>query len=145
VFQTGLLINPCCGYLGASPDGKVIDKSSYDHYGLLEIKCPYKYRNMSPTEAAQYNDFCLEIIDGQLHLKKSHNYYYQVTGQMALAGVNWCDFVVYTNKGLFVKRIYFDKILWQNMFTKLAQFYINVAVPYLKGTGSTNQVLPLQK
>lgn len=39
VFQTGLLINPCCGYLGASPDGKVIDKSSYDHYGLLKIKC----------------------------------------------------------------------------------------------------------
>jgi hypothetical protein len=62
-LQTGLLINPYCGYPGASPDGKVIDQSSYDHYRLIEIKCPYKYRNMGPIEAAKNNNFCLEVVD----------------------------------------------------------------------------------
>ncbi|XP_053400294.1 uncharacterized protein LOC128557216 [Mercenaria mercenaria] len=70
VFRTGLLINPSCPYLGASPDGKVLDRSSYDHFGLLEIKYPYKYRNTTPAEAARNTDFCLEIRDEKLHLKR---------------------------------------------------------------------------
>jgi hypothetical protein len=29
-------------------------------------------------------------------LKKNHEYYDQVQGQMGLTGTKWCDFVVYT-------------------------------------------------
>lgn len=132
VFQTGLIINPCCPYIGASPDGKVIDRSSYEHFGLLEIKCPYKYRNNTPEEVAGNADFCLEVRNGELHLKKEHAYYYQVIGQMAVAGIAWCDFVVFTNKGLFVERIDFDHTVWATIVPKLAQFYINFAIPYLR-------------
>ena len=53
---------------------------------------------------------------------------------MALSGIHWCDFVVFTNKGIFVERILFDENLWSQMFQKLTEFYINVAVPYLKTT-----------
>ena len=28
---------------------------------------------------------------------------------MAISGLSWCEFVVYTNKGIFVERIVFDK------------------------------------
>lgn len=131
VYNSGLLIDPNCPYLGATPDGKVIDKSTYNHFGLLEIKCPYSFRNQTPAEAAENSKCCLEDVAGQLQLKRSHNYYLQVTGQMALAGVNWCDFVFYTNKGLFVERILFNKKLWnKDMFPKLTEFYVNYAINY---------------
>lgn len=45
VLECGLVVNPSFPYLGASPDGKVMEPNSNDKYGLLEIKCPYKYRN----------------------------------------------------------------------------------------------------
>ena len=137
VYNSGLLINPNCPYLGASPDGKLIDRSVYDHFGLLEIKCPYSFRNHTPTEAAENPKCCLEKLTGRLQLKRSHNYYLQVTGQMALAGVNWCDFVVYTNKGMFVERIILDKELWnKEMFPKLTEFYINYAISHLNPRGA---------
>lgn len=132
VYSSGLLINPNCPYLGASPDGKLIDRSAYDYFGLLEIKCPYSFRNQTPTEAAENPKCCLENQGGRLQLKRSHNYDFQVTGQMAIAGVNWCDFVVYTNKGIFVERILLNKELWnKEMFPKLTEFYINYAVSHL--------------
>jgi len=45
--------------------------------------------------------------DGKPTLKKRHIYYDQVQGQMVLTGAQWCDFIVYTNKGLSVERIKF--------------------------------------
>lgn len=33
-------------------------------------------------------------------MKKDHDYYDQVQGQMGPAGAKWCDFVVYTKAGM---------------------------------------------
>ena len=56
---SGLMINPAYPYLAASPDGV----SSCDCCGtrLLEIKCPYVFRNESPTTdiALTNSRFCL--------------------------------------------------------------------------------------
>jgi len=38
--------------------------SNPDSDGILEIKCPFKYRDVGPTEAAQNKDFCCELNDG---------------------------------------------------------------------------------
>ena len=51
---------------------------------------------------------------------------------MAMSGLSWCDFVVYTNKGIFVERMFFDTDLWvSEMFPKLKEFYFNDAARYL--------------
>ncbi len=55
VFASGLVINTKYSFLGASPDGVVYDPCSPDHHGLLEIKCPYGQRDISPCVAAQKN------------------------------------------------------------------------------------------
>ena len=112
VYYSGLIVSPAFPYLGASPDGKVMDRNASDKFGLLEIKCPFKYRNEIPSAVLGNADFCLERIAGRPRLKRKHDCYCQVQGQMANSGLSWCDFVVYTNKGIFVERIVFDKDLW---------------------------------
>ncbi len=71
VFESGLVVNIKYSFLGASPDGVVHDPVSADPDGLLEIKCPYGQRDISPYEAAQQkSSFCV-LQDGNLHLKKN--------------------------------------------------------------------------
>ena len=135
VYESGLIVNPTFPYLGASPDGKVVDKSVDVPYGLLEIKCPFKYRNKCPTSAADETDFCLEKYGDTLRLKRDHIYFYQIQGQMAIAGLTWCDFVVYTLMGMHVERVSFDSSLWKDtMFPKLSDFYYKFGIQYILAT-----------
>lgn len=80
VYMCGFVINPNTSHLGTAPDRKVL-QSSYDiSYGLLEIKCPDQY---------------LQKHNGDTYsLKRNHEYYYQVIGQMRISGMLWCDFFV---------------------------------------------------
>ena len=132
VSQTGLIINPNFSYLGASPDGLLTDCNGTDPSGILEIKCPYKYRDVDPCEAAGNKDFCSELTGDTLTLKRSHNYYYQIQGQMAISSRKWCDFVIYTNKKVSVERISFDEPHWMTMLPKLTDFYTKELVPILE-------------
>ena len=44
-----------------------------------------------------------------IHLKKNHNYYYQVQGQIAVLNMPWCDFVVWTTQDMHIERIFLMK------------------------------------
>ena len=102
VSPSGFLINPLYSFLGASPNGVVHDPSNIDEpIGFVEIKCLYSTRNLTPTEAAHTPGFCCVINDsGDLELKEKHSYYAQVQGQMAIGERPWCDFIIYTQKGI---------------------------------------------
>ena len=52
VLPYGLVVRPDLPFLGVSPDGKIIDPMSHPNYGILEVKWPYKYREVSPMDAA---------------------------------------------------------------------------------------------
>ena len=112
-------------FLAASPDANVYDPTSSDPFGFAEIKCPYKYRELAPEEAATNSDFMLrKAPDGRLCLKNNHIYVSQIQGQMAIGSHNWCDFIVYTSKGINVQRIKFDQHFWENeLRPKLKSFY----------------------
>ena len=62
-------------------------------------------------------------------LKKNHEYYDQVQGQMGLTGTKWCDFVVYTKVGMNVERITFDQDHWQQLREKLCSVYLTHFLP----------------
>ena len=73
--------------------------------------------------------FCTLKIDDttpQLELKGSHPYYAQVQGQMGVTQRRWCDFIVYTEKGLSIQRIHFDPSFWR---AKLEEFHDNCLAP----------------
>ena len=46
-------------------------------------------------------------------------------GQMALTGARWCDFVVYTTRGLYVRRVLFNRHFWTELHQKLVSYYFN--------------------
>ena len=69
--------------------------------------------------------------DGLLHLPADHGYYTQILGEMAILGVEWCDFVVYSNGMVVVDRILADADYWENLEEKLEHFYLYHVVPEL--------------
>ena len=132
VSASGFHVNPAFSFLGASPDGAVYDPSDNEKpFGFLEVKCPYSAKEVDPTAACAKSSFFCDLDAGGLpQLKKTHAYYAQVQGQMAIGERPWCDFVVYTNKGLTVERIYFNATYWNDkLLPKLVKFYDNCVVP----------------
>ena len=126
VRECGLVVNPTLPWLGASPDGLICDplESTLD---ILEIKCPYSYHLCTVQEAAAGHNFFASVVDGAVIVKRSNKYYHQVQGQMALAGVLWCDFMIYTFKNHTIKRIRFDSDFWDSMQTRLTKFFSTLA------------------
>ena len=108
--KCGFIIHPKMGWFGASPDARVSDADSELPQGIAEFKCPYSKRDVMPQKTCKDpNFFCFHDSNG-LHLKKSHCYYHQVQMQLFVGTdlYDWCDFCVYTPKGIAVERISLD-------------------------------------
>lgn len=100
-WPCGFVIHPDAPWLGSSPDGLVFDPTASPQFGLLEIKCPSKESYVDCSY--------LKIQSGRLKLNQSHSYYWQVQGQLLITGMDWCDFVVFAEKDIFIQRIYRDR------------------------------------
>uniref|UniRef100_A0A8W8NR40 YqaJ viral recombinase domain-containing protein n=1 Tax=Magallana gigas TaxID=29159 RepID=A0A8W8NR40_MAGGI len=105
VQESGLTLCSTHSFLGASSDGRVVDNEST---GLLEIKCPYSISGQNGTllgisdiMSMNSKQFCLEVGELGPTLKKSHKYYAQVQGEMAIIGLPLVDFVVWTAANFF--------------------------------------------
>ena len=133
VTPCGFHISSTSPFLGASPDGAIYDPSTAAQpFGFLEVKCPYTARDVTPADACSLPGFCcaLDTANGQLKLKRSHHYFAQVQGQMAIGARPWCDFVVYTRQGISVERIIYDAQFWnESLLPKLTSFYDNCIAP----------------
>jgi hypothetical protein len=120
-------------FLGASPDGSVYDPSNIQQpFGFLEIKCPYSCRLQTPAEACGMSGFCcsLDSSSAKLLLKEGHPYYSQIQGQMAIGERPWCNFVIYTTKGISIQRIGYNEDFWKSkLLPKLTAFYVNCVGP----------------
>lgn len=77
--------------------------------GLLKSA---RARDMTIEESLSLPNFCLHKTDDKISLKKSHAYYFQVQGQLMITGVTFCDFLVYTQKEIYIERM-----------TSLCRFY----------------------
>ena len=106
--KAGFYIGDPC-FIGASPDG-IIEREG-NIYKIIEIKCPFSFRNSSVEEACTKKDFYCTIEDDLLHLKKTHFYYYQIQGVVSITGAAECDFIVWTTISMKAETISFDKAL----------------------------------
>ena len=127
-MKSGLCIHPYYPYLGASPDSFVEDEDA-----VIEVKCPYRARKSKIDAAVAAGDIdFLEKVGGSLRLKRSHNYYYQVTGQMKLAQKSHCYFVVFTFEDIFYEKIALDNAFFMGVILpKLKGFHDEVYCPYV--------------
>lgn len=95
VNECGFFIDYEKPYLGASPDGLIGER------GIVEIKCPQVAGNMSPKDAARKKVVkFMDILNDKLHLKRTHNYYFQVQGQLHITKREYCIFIVWTPLGI---------------------------------------------
>ena len=68
--KCGFVVHLTNGWLGASPDGRVMDPTSEEPNGVIEIKCPYSKREMSPEEACNDTNFYCHLIDSKVCLEQ---------------------------------------------------------------------------
>ena len=124
VLKSGFVVSKSCHVLGASPDAKVVDFGCSLCFGLAEVKCPYTKLHVTPLEACSDPTFFMEkVSETECKLKRDHPYYAQVQGQLGITRAKWCDFIVYTGKGIYIERVPFDATYWQNLRTELLQYY----------------------
>lgn len=134
--RIGLVISVDNPWLAASPDDTVHDPNAAQSLGVAEYKNPYAARDLTLHEACKkFKNFCLERQEknGQVtyKLKRRHDYYYQTQCQMYCCKVEWCDFVVRTNKDFHVERIHRDQDWWKQQLAKLKEFYFDALLPEL--------------
>ena len=62
-------------------------------YNKSLAKCPFSGRGMLISEVWDKVEY-LEMHEGKLKLKRGHRYYTQITGEMAMSGLERLFFVV---------------------------------------------------
>ena len=126
VLPAGLFVDENLPFLAASPDGVVSDGE-----GLVEIKCPYNCRDITPEEGVKNKTVTfMEVKDGRYKLRRRNRYFYQVQGQLEICDKNYCDFIVWSSHGIIIDRIQREKQFWATeMVDKLKEFYLNFMLP----------------
>ena len=129
----GFIIHPTMGWLGASPDAFVTDPSEKNmiYNGIVEFKCPFSKKNISPIDACSDPGFYCHVNNGQLHLKHDHIYYHQVQLQLfvTMDTRHWCDFCVYTLQGVAIERIWLDSDWCNKYILELESYFDGYMLP----------------
>ena len=102
--------------------------------GKVEIKCPEEYRDLSPRDICKISTLnpCVEVAENNNILSRDNHYYYdQVQFQLGVSCQSWCDFVLYTNKGLVVDRTRYYEEHWDQLKQDLLTFYFKYYLPCL--------------
>ena len=74
--------------------------------------------------------------DGLPCLNRNHKHYAQVQGDMAIFGLPWCDFFVWTSaeeNNFIIERVYFDQDFVTAMIKKVVSFYFKHIFPKVMG------------
>lgn len=129
VQLSGLHVDINDPYLGATPDGIV--SCDCCGVGLLEIKCPFKYKNSILSDIDDRQFYLEKDQTGELKLKSSHDYYAQVQAQLSICDKPYCDFVCWTTTSIHVERIQVNLEFMKSIYPKLRQFFSNYLLPEL--------------
>ena len=130
--QSGLVLNPEYPTLGASPDA--VTDCPCCGKGLVEIKCPFKFKNMHPCSVNDPGFYLKPHSPSQCNnqLEVTSKHFYQVQGQMAVCDVEFCDFVCWTPRGIHVERIKRDEHFFkEKMLPLLKDFFLLAILPEL--------------
>ena len=126
VEECGLFVDIEKGFLAGTPDGVVGDTC------LVEVKCPMKCLESGMEQLAVTDpNFCLEVFQGELRLKRKHNYFYQIQGQLRVANRASCYFLVWSPTEHHLEVIDFEPDFWEEIEESLEQFYMHCLLPEL--------------
>jgi len=89
---------------------------------VLEIKCPFTALDSCINNSSV--PYLVWGING-LDLRKDHDYYYQIQGQMLCTDKQSCDFVVFTQIDFKIIQIERDDCFLDTMQSTLSDFFNN--------------------
>lgn len=129
VIRTGIWLHES-GFLGASPDGLLIDGNS--KY-CIEVKCPYKFRNEDLKSCLSKTDDYIINFDttkNDFSLNSDHQYYDQIQGQLYMTKSSSAILIIWTLKSLVAFKINKDPN-WSLNINALLYFYHEKYIPYI--------------
>ena len=91
IKTSGLIINPCWLYTGASPDGIV--ECSCCGVCRLETKCPHSYRNSNTQTLIDNDPYIYRDSNPEVLVNEDDEYYYQVQTQLLVSKLEKCHFL----------------------------------------------------
>ena len=95
----------------------------HEEDAAMEYKCPHSVRGMLISQVWNRVEY-LEMHEGKPELRRGHRYYTQITGEMAMSGMERLSFVVLTGKGdSFVELTHFEAEFWQQVLPNLVIFF----------------------
>ena len=119
-------------WLAATPDGWVSDPEALPSDGLVEFKNPHSYKELAVRDAiASKKCDCLEIKSGQVQLKHTHSYYYQVQMAIHCTNTQWYDFLLRTTVDFHCEWVEYDDVFCSGVIPTLRRFYIVAILPEL--------------
>ena len=96
---------------------------------LVEIKCPFKGKDLDPKIAFLSPTFGgKKDENGNVFLDKN-NLHFRVQNGMAVEGLKTCDCVTYTSKGIFIVTVNFNDKFWATVVATVYKFYCQQIVP----------------
>ena len=134
VVSSGLWINAKYLHLGASPDGLILDDSTINVKGIIEVKCLKIFRGRSIEQIIQQklpelSRQCFKVVDNKILLKTSHSYYYQIQLQLLVTEAEYWDFVLYSDIGkIYIQRIFKDKDLQYRIIEVTKIFWRSITI-----------------
>ena len=135
VEEVGLLVSKEKPYLGASIDRIVTFKDTEEKWGM-EIKSPFSKAGMTVEEACKTKNFFLEKLgDGTVRLKRNHDYYLQIQGQLYCSDIHLQGIIVTVyfgeDKPLFLENVYSDNTWSSDCLPRIDFFYRRALFPEL--------------
>lgn len=64
------------------------------------------------------------VKNGVYQLKKEHQYYFQIQGQMHITGRHQCYFLIYTPEWTHLEIIQYDDVFWSTTMEKKLKLYV---------------------
>lgn len=104
-------------FLGASPDGLVGQDS------IIEIKCPYSYRNDLLINRLKNNKSYIIYYDEDnlIRINENHEYYSQIQGKLCILNREICYLIIWTIKDLVIIEVSKDQ-QWVENINKIKYF-----------------------
>ncbi|KAH7986735.1 hypothetical protein HPB49_025839 [Dermacentor silvarum] len=104
------------------------------NFGVVLNRKEWTVKGLQNLTAARDLSRVAAVKDGVPELKRDHQYYHQLLGQMGVSQLRWGDFVVYGGDFLLIERIRFNENEWKSAREVLDNFYMDTLLPYLSST-----------
>ena len=119
-------------YIAGSPDGIGVNRVTDERF-LIEYKAPYGLHTSKTSifDAPRLiPGFCLIEKDGQITVRRRHNYYYQIQGLLEVLDLPYCMLVVGGFESMCTVRVEREHEFFLSvMLPKLREFYFGAILP----------------